>query len=162
MLNRAAFIDRDGTIIYDHGYIKDPDNVNVIDGAKEAIKLLKSKGFMVFIVTNQSGVARGIMTITDVNKVNQKLLSMIGGSIIDDILICAHGPDEQCLCRKPGTALVEQVAKKYKIDLTSSYSIGDKDSDKELGIKMGGKGIKLGEKNINTLLDAAKLIIKEN
>jgi len=159
MLNKAVFIDRDGTIIYDHGYTKDPNNVNILDGAKEAIKLLRSKGFMIFIVTNQSGVARGMLTISDVDKVNKKLLSMIGNNLIDEILICTHGPDAKCSCRKPGTALVEKAAKEYKIDLTQSFSIGDKNSDKELGIKMGGTGIKLGEDGIKTLLDAAKQII---
>ena len=159
MSNKAVFIDRDGTIIYDHGYIKNPNMVNVLDGAKEAIQLLRANGFMTFIITNQSGVARGLMTESDVEKVNHKLLSEIGSSLIDDILICTHGPDANCACRKPGTALVEKAAKEYEIDLTKSYSIGDKDSDKELGIKMGGKGIKLGENEIKTLLDAAKQII---
>lgn len=162
MSNKAVFIDRDGTIIYDYGYIKDPQKVNLLYGAKEAIQLLRSKGFMIFIVTNQSGVARGMMTTADVEKVNQKLLSEIGISLIDDILICTHGPDEKCACRKPGTALVEKAAKEYKIDLEQSYAIGDKDSDKELGIRMGGTGIKLGEEGIKTLLDAAKLIIGAN
>jgi histidinol-phosphate phosphatase family protein len=117
---------------------------------------------MVFIVTNQSGVARGMMTVDDVNKVNEKMLSLLGKGLIDDILICTHGPDENCSCRKPGTTLVERAAKEHGIDLSRSYSIGDKDSDKELGVKMGGNGIKLGEKGIKTLLDAAKTIVKEN
>ena len=162
MANKAVFIDSDGTIIYDHGYIKDPEKVNLLYGAKEAIQLLRSNGFMIFIVTNQSGVARGMMTASDVEKVNQKLLYAIGSRLIDDILICTHGPDENCSCRKPGTALVEKAAKAHKIDLEQSYAIGDKDSDKELGIKMGGTGIKLGEDGIKTLLDAAKLIIGAN
>jgi len=159
MANKAVFIDRDGTIIYDRVYIKDPNMVNILDGAKDAIKLLRKNGFMTFIVTNQSGVGRGMMTIADVEKVNQKLLAMIGSSLIDDILICTHAPDAKCDCRKPGTALVQKAAKEYKIDLTKSFSIGDKDSDKELGTKMGGTGIKLGENGIKTLLDAAKQII---
>ena len=162
MSNKAVFIDRDGTIIYDHGYIKDPSKVDILDGAKEAIGLLKSNGFIVFIATNQSGVARGMMTIDDVNKVNEKMLSLLGKGLIDDILVCTHGPDENCSCRKPGTTLVKKAAKEHKIDLSRSYSIGDKDSDKELGIKMGGKGIKLGENGIKTLLDAAKSIVKES
>lgn len=162
MPNKAVFIDRDGTIIYDHGYLKDPNRVNLLDGAKDAIKLLKAKGFMIFIVTNQSGVARGMMTVSDVDKINEKLLSMIGIGLIDDILICTHGPDAKCSCRKPGTALVEKAAKEHKIDLSLSYAVGDKDTDKELGTKMGGTGIKLGENGVKTLLDAAKQIIGAN
>jgi len=159
MSNKAVFLDRDGTIIYDYGYIKDTDKVKLLDGAKEAIRILKSNGFMVLIVTNQSGVARGMMTMDDVNKVNKKMLSLLGDNLIDGILICTHGPDDNCSCRKPGTELVKKAAKSHNIDLVKSYSIGDKDSDKELGQNMGGKGIKLGENGINTLLDAVKLII---
>ncbi len=163
MLNKAVFIDRDGTIIYDHGYINDPSKVDLLEGAKEAISLLRDNGFMIFVVTNQSGVARGMMTINDVNKVNEKMLSVLGKDLIDDVLICTHGPDDKCSCRKPGTALVEKAAKDYKIDLSASYSVGDKDSDRDLGTRMGGKGIKLGEKEgIRTLLDAAKIIVKES
>ena len=162
MSNKAAFIDRDGTIIHDYGYIKDPDKVELLEGAKKALGLLKAHGFMVIIVTNQSGVARGMMTIEDVSKVNKRLLDLVGTDLIDDILICTHGPDDNCSCRKPGTDLVKKAAKKHNIDLHSSFAIGDKDSDKELGTNMGGSGIKLGEGNISTLLEAVKKIIGDN
>jgi D-glycero-D-manno-heptose 1,7-bisphosphate phosphatase len=84
----------------------------------------------------------------------------IGRDKIKEILICPHKPEEKCSCRKPETKLVEEVAKKYKLDLKRSYTIGDKDCDKQLGINFGGTGIKIGENKINNLLDAVSWIIK--
>ncbi|MCX6112766.1 MAG: HAD family hydrolase [Proteobacteria bacterium] len=163
MANKAVFLDRDGTIMHDHGYIKDPQKVDILPGVSEAVDILIDNGFMLFIVTNQSGIGRGIMTMADVNKVNDKMLSYIGRNKIKEILICPHGPDESCSCRKPGLKLVEAAEKKYKLDLKYSYSIGDKDCDRQLGENFGGTGIKIGEKGIKNLLNAAIFIIeKEN
>jgi D-glycero-D-manno-heptose 1,7-bisphosphate phosphatase len=158
MSNRAIFIDRDGTLIIDHGYIKDPNIVELIPGTKQALEMLKSAGFMLFIVTNQSGVGRGMMTTSDVKAVNDRLIQLIGEDLITQILTCYHTPDDNCNCRKPNTKLIEDIKTKYDLDLSNSYSIGDKDSDKQLGENLGGKGIKIGENNINTLLDAVKQI----
>ena len=160
MSNKAIFLDRDGTLIFDHGYIKDPNLVEILPGVREAIDLFIKHGFKLFIVTCQSGVGRGMMTMDDVNKVNARLFGLLGRNNFVDILICPHSPDDKCLCRKPATLLVEQASKKHNIDLRVSYSIGDKDSDKQLGTNMSGKGIKLGEEKIKSLLDAAKEIIQ--
>ena len=163
MANKAVFLDRDGTIIVDHGYIKDPQKVDIMPGISEAIDALIDSGFLLFIVTNQSGIARGMMTITDVNRVNDKMLSYIGRDKVKEILICPHGPEEKCSCRKPGIKLVEEAGKRYKLDLKHSYSIGDKDCDKQLGDNFGGTGIKVGDNGIKNLLDAVTFIIeKEN
>ncbi len=163
MANKAVFLDRDGTIIVDHGYIKDPQKVDILPGISEAIDALIDRGFLLFIITNQSGIRRGMMTITDVNKVNDKMLSYIGRDKIKEILICPHGPEEACSCRKPGIKLVEDMGKRYRLDLQHSYSVGDKDCDKQLGDNFGGVGIKIGEAGIKNLLDAANFIIeKEN
>ena len=158
--NRAIFLDRDGTLIFDHGYIKDPDKVDVLPGVIESLELLLKHGFMLFVVTNQSGVGRGMMSMDDVHLVNKKMLEIIGADKIKEILICPHAPDENCECRKPNTKLVDSVIEKYHISRIDSYSIGDKDSDKELAERFGGTGIKLGENGINSLLDATKFIIK--
>ncbi|MEI6092575.1 MAG: HAD-IIIA family hydrolase [bacterium] len=161
MSNRAIFLDRDGTIIIDHGYIKDPAKVDIMPGISEAIDMLIENGFMLFIATNQSGIGRGKMTSLDVDKVNDKMLSYIGRDKIKEILICPHSPDDKCSCRKPEIKLVEEVAKRYKLNLKDSYSIGDKDCDKQLGINFGGTGIKIGENKISNLLDAANWILKK-
>jgi histidinol-phosphate phosphatase family protein len=159
MSNKAIFLDRDGTIIIDHGYIKNPEKVNVMPGVSEAIEMLSDNGFMLFIATNQSGIGRKMMTAADVEKVNDKILSYIGRDKIKEILICPHDPNENCACRKPGTKLVEEAARKYDLDLPRSYSIGDKDCDRDLAKNFGGSGIKIGENNINSLLDAVKFIL---
>lgn len=158
MLNKAVFVDRDGTIIFDYGYIKDPEKVDLLPKAKEALGLLKKSGFMVFIITNQSGVGRGMMTSKDVSMVNQRLMELLSPMTIDGILVCEHSPEDDCNCRKPRTGLVDDIIKRHKIDPASSYAIGDKDSDRDLGRNIGGKGIKLGEHGIKTLWDAALFI----
>jgi D-glycero-D-manno-heptose 1,7-bisphosphate phosphatase len=159
MSNKAVFLDRDGTIIIDHGYIKNPEKVNVMPGVSESIEMLADSGFMLFIATNQSGIGRGMMKASDVESVNDKMLSYIGREKITEILICPHEPEDNCTCRKPGTKLVEEAAKKYDLDLSKSYSIGDKDCDRDLAKNFGGVGIKIGEHNINNLLDAVKFIL---
>lgn len=162
MSDRAIFLDRDGTIIIDHGYIKDPAKVDIMPGISEAIDLLIDNGFLLFIVTNQSGIGRGKMTIADVSRVNDKMLSYIGRDKIKEILICPHKPEDKCSCRKPETKLVEEIARRYKLNLKESYSIGDKDCDKQLGINFGGTGIKIGENGIANLLDAVLWLLKKN
>ena len=161
MSSKAVFIDRDGTMIFDHGYIRDPKKVEILPNVIDALGLLLKNGFLVFVVTNQSGIGRGMMTVSDVDNVNNRMLELIGRNKIKEILMCPHGPEENCPCRKPGTKLVEEAAKKYKLDLLHSYSVGDKDCDKELGQRFGGFGIKLGEHGINDLLDAVNFILKK-
>ncbi|MFH1223067.1 MAG: HAD family hydrolase [Pseudomonadota bacterium] len=157
--HKAVFLDRDATLIFDHGYMKDPKLVEVLPGVEQALQIFIKNGFKLFIVTCQSGVGRGMMTMDDVKKVNERVLELLGKDTFIDILICPHSPEDKCKCRKPGTLLVEQTAKKHNIDLKSSYSIGDKVSDKELGINMGGTGIRLGENGIKNLLDSANYIV---
>lgn len=162
MSNRAVFLDRDGTIIHDYGYIKDPEQVVLMDNVKESLQTLKSAGFLLIVISNQSGIARGLMNIEDVELVNKKMLSLLGVGLIDDIMYCPHAPSKNCSCRKPRTLLVELASQKYNIDLKSSYVIGDKDSDKELGINMGGTGIKIGANGLNSLSEAVNLIVGAN
>lgn len=157
---KAIFLDRDGTLILDHGYIKDQNMVEILPKVNLALQKLKDNGFLLFIVTNQSGVGRGMMSMADVDAVNNKLLSMLGPNIITEVLVCPHSPKDSCKCRKPATELVYAAAAKYNIDLKLSYAIGDKDSDKELGINMGGTGIKIGEAGIKDIYDAAIRILR--
>jgi histidinol-phosphate phosphatase family protein len=157
MSNKAVFIDRDGTIIFDSGYIKDVKEVKLIPKVKDALKKIKEKNFLIFIITNQSGIARGYMTIKEVEKINIKIIELIGENIVEEFLICPHHPDENCKCRKPNTALVDKVVKKYNINLKKSYSIGDKISDKKLAENFGGVGIQLG-KDAENLYKAINLL----
>lgn len=144
-MNRAVFLDRDGTINVDTGYISDPDDLVFIKGAKKGVKLLKDNGFLVFIVTNQSGIGRRYFSLKRFNAVNERLLSLFSkdGIKIDGIYFCPHHPNKKCRCRKPKPKIVYDIAKKYEIDLKKSYFVGDKLIDVQTGKNAGCKTILL-------------------
>ena len=143
MRKAAIFLDRDGTINFEVNYLYKPVDWEWIPGAIEAIKLLNANGFLVFVVSNQSGVARGEYTGEDVDKlhvyVNNQLQSHNG--TIDAFYYCQHHPDygekKQCACRKPKAGMIEQACIDYDIDLDKSWLIGDKLSDVQAGENAG-------------------------
>jgi len=138
-MKRAIFIDRDGTIIKDKGYITDVSFVELIPGSAQAINGFHSLGFIVVLVTNQSAVGRGYITeneLVEIHKRTKQLLSQ-EGSFLDAIYVCPHHPDEECSCRKPKPGLVRKACKDFNIDITKSYIIGDQKADIELGEKEG-------------------------
>ena len=142
---KAVFIDRDGTIIYDVGYPKEPDQVEILPEVCTALSSLKDQGFKLIIVSNQSGIGRGILTLEEVELVHQRLISVLGkrGISIDATYYCPHAPEENCICRKPSPEMFFWAAKDLNVDLTNSFMIGDKISDIEAGKKAGCKTILL-------------------
>lgn len=140
---RAVFFDRDGTLIKDVPYLKDPGEVVLIPGAAEAIKRLNTADIKAVIITNQSGVGRGFYSDTDVRDVNNRLgeLLRLEGARLDGIYYCPHRPDEACQCRKPSGGLVITAAEELSIDIHGSYVVGDKVSDMELAARVGAKGV---------------------
>ncbi|PLX19057.1 MAG: HAD family hydrolase [Candidatus Muiribacterium halophilum] len=144
-MNKAIMLDRDGTIIQDKDYLKDPEDIELIKGADKALKRLSDIGFNLIIVTNQSGIARGMFTLEDVYKVNNRLSDILAEKdvFIKKYYICPHHPefDGQCDCRKPGIKNVKIAEKEFDIDLKSSYFVGDKCSDVLCGRNAGMKGI---------------------
>lgn len=162
MKKRAVFLDRDGTINYDSGYIGNPNLVKLLPGVSEGIKFLKNKlDFLIVVISNQSGVARGYFTNADVEKVNKKVNELLKeeNTEIDYFYYCPHHPDfntkEECNCRKPSPQMVLDAAKELDIDLNHSYFVGDKFSDILCGKNAGVKTILLknssNEKKINQL-----------
>ena len=143
MKRRVVFLDRDGTINEDVGYLSDPAGLVLIPGAAMAVRLLNEAGVMVVVVSNQSGVGRGYYTDTDVEAVNQRLILLLGesGASVDALYWCNHHPDEGCDCRKPGPGLVAKAVEELSVDVTGSYVVGDKVSDVELAGNIGAKGI---------------------
>lgn len=139
----AVFLDRDGTLNEDTGYIDSPERLILIEGASSAIKKLNAEGFKVVIITNQSGVARGYFSQEALDAVNKKLVRILeaDNAYLDGIYYCPHHPDDDCECRKPKTGMLEQAKKDLAIDLKKSYIVGDKASDVEIAHKIGGKGI---------------------
>lgn len=145
-MKRAIFLDRDGTIIKDRGYLNTPEFLRFKTGVISGLRLLQDKGFYLFIVTNQSGVKRGWVSRERVLEINRTLIMRLKQNkiFIKDIGVCFHHPKELCRCRKPATFLILRLLKKYpEINITNSYVIGDKDSDVKLALNVGAKGIKV-------------------
>lgn len=136
----AVFLDRDGTIIKEKEYLHNPDEVELLPGAGLALAQLQRQGFILIVVTNQSGIGRGYYTETEMHAVNDRLRQLLANNGIKldarQIYFCPHVPDENCACRKPATAMAEQAAKDWNIDLPRSFVIGDKLADVELGANL--------------------------
>ena len=145
-MHRAVFLDRDGTINEDVGYISDPAEFELIPGAVAAMNRLRAAGFRLPLVTNQAGVGRGLMSEGQLNRVLvafQDLLRREGTSV-DGVYYCPHDPKEgigayktACDCRKPGHGMLTRAARDLGIDLTRSYMIGDHWTDAEAGLRAG-------------------------
>jgi D-glycero-D-manno-heptose 1,7-bisphosphate phosphatase len=146
----AIFLDRDGTINEDIGYASHPDDLNIYSFAAEAIRLINDAGFKVIVVTNQSGIARGLYDEAMLSTIHKKLIGELEshGARIDAVYYCPHHPRignqtyrQDCLCRKPQTGMLEQAAREHDINLLESFVIGDKASDINLATNAGAQGI---------------------
>ena len=144
---RAVFLDRDGTINEEMGYLSDPSKVALLPGAAGAIARLRDAGLLVVVLTNQSGIARGYYTGRELEVVNDALQRMLveRGARIDAFYFCPHHPEfgdkADGGCRKPKPGMAVRAAEELGIDLARSYFVGDKCSDVELGVNAGGKPI---------------------
>ncbi|MEO5590669.1 MAG: HAD family hydrolase [Gemmatimonadaceae bacterium] len=139
----AVFLDRDGTIIRDVHYIADPGDVELLPGVSTAIERVNSAGVPVIVITNQSGIARGMFTVSDYEQVAARVdqLLSVADAHLDATYYCPHGPDDGCECRKPGTLLYRNAAAEYDIDLAASLYIGDRLRDIEPAFSLGGHGV---------------------
>ncbi|MBM4182892.1 MAG: HAD family hydrolase [Gemmatimonadetes bacterium] len=144
-LRPAVFVDRDGTIIVERSYLADPAGVALVPGVPDALRGLRGAGFAVVIVTNQSGIARGLYTEADYEAVTERLRQVLAadGVTVDGVEHCAHHPDVTgpCECRKPGTGMHRRAAAALGIDLARSYCVGDKLADVLPAAELGGRGI---------------------
>ncbi len=138
----CLFIDRDGTLIEERNYLSDPEQVALIPGAAEAVRRAREAGWLVVVLTNQSGVGRGYFTLEDVAGVNRRVEEMLAqeGAGLDGIFVCPHSPEEDCPCRKPRPGLVEAAARQLPADLRRSWMVGDKPADLELARNAGLRG----------------------
>ena len=160
--NRAVFIDRDDTLAKDVPYCHEPDKFHLFEGVPEAVKRLNDSGFLVIVITNQSGIGRGYFTVDDLNAVNFKMCRDIeaGGGHIDDIFYCPHAPDEKCSCRKPEIGMGIQAIMKHGINPHRSFMVGDHDKDIEFGKRLGCRSIKVSEEF--KFVDAVEMITRLN
>ncbi|MBN1483031.1 HAD family hydrolase [candidate division KSB1 bacterium] len=136
-MQKAVFFDRDDTLIVNIPYNGDPDRVELLPGAQEACRQLKRQKYSLFIISNQSGVGRGLITPEQVKAVNDRVLELLGDDIISDVFCCFDLPDDSPDCRKPSNKMICSAAEKYNIDLSRSFMIGDKPSDIQAGINAG-------------------------
>ena len=140
-LTPAIFLDRDGTLMEDTGYVGDPAHVRVFDGVREALAALKARGFLTVIVTNQSGIPRGKFTLADFEAVHARFLELIGPGLINATYMCADHPDTATDRRKPGPGMLLEAARDLGIDLARSWMVGDRTADLEAGRRAGARSI---------------------
>ena len=155
MASRAVFLDRDGTIVEDPGFLHEPEKVTLLPGAAEAIRRLNIADYRVVIVTNQSGIGRGRYTVDDYEAVQRRLVELLAarGARIDGAYVCPHHPQLSgpCDCRKPGLKLFREAAEAFDIDFSRSWWVGDRLSDVQPARLLGGGGILVatGEGNLH-------------
>lgn len=139
----TVFLDRDGTLNHDPGYLKSAAELKLLPGVPAALARLKAAGAKLVVVTNQSGVGRGIFTLKDLETIHARLEGLLEqeGAVLDAIYFCPHHPDDGCLCRKPGRGMVDRAVSELQVDLRRSYLIGDHMRDMQLARVVGAKPI---------------------
>ena len=157
MSRAAIFFDRDGTLMRDAEYASRPEQVELLPGAAGAVRDLAASGFLIVLVTNQSGIGRGLFAPDDYDRVHARLVELLAqeGARLDDAYHCPHAPDEGCDCRKPGTALFERAARDHDIDFSRSWSIGDRWRDLAPAQALGATGL-LVPSDATPLLDVER------
>ena len=151
---RAIFLDRDGTMNVSKGFISKADDLELIPGTIDAIKAINKSGALAIVITNQPVIARGECSFEELHNIHNKLKTFLGekGAFVDDIFYCPHHPDKgfegevpelkfDCECRKPKTGMIEEAVKKYNIDLSKSYMVGDSTMDLETARNAGIKSV---------------------
>lgn len=147
MIN-AVFIDRDGVVTNNanHYYVFRIEDMELVEGIAENLKAIQDKGYKLFMVTNQGGIAKGEYTMQDVEILHARMQEILAqeGVHIEDIAVCPHhNKIEKCLCRKPEPLMIEKLIAKYHIDAKQAYFIGDSDTDMQAAERAGVKGIKI-------------------
>ena len=177
-MNKAIFLDRDGTLNPDPGFISKPEDFNLFDGVTEALKRLKDAGFLLILITNQSGISRGLITEEQLEAVHDKLKRLLkeAGAELDGIYYCPHHPEHPykgisiCDCRKPAPGLILRAIAEHDIDPSKSYMIGDRKSDIKIGLNSNVYPVFIGDKAIegyeniptfNNLLQATDYILSK-
>ena len=142
-LSPAVFIDRDGTIMEDCIYCSDPNDVKIFSGVPEALQRLKSNGFKLIIITNQSGIGRGLFTVEQYRAVEAELLRQLGDGLIDATYFCPDVPGQNSTHRKPAPGMIVVATREHLIDLSRSFLIGDAEIDVECAHNAGVRGIRV-------------------
>ena len=134
----AAFVDRDGTLIEEMNFLSRIEDLRLFPFTYESVKLLKDAGYLVIVVTNQSGIGRSIFDEASMHEIHDEIQVQLAG-MIDAFYFCPHLPCDGCACRKPGTGMIDAALKDFAIDLERSWIFGDKKIDVETGLAAGIK-----------------------
>ncbi len=136
---KALFLDRDGTLIVDKHYLADPAGVELIPGVASALEQARAAGYALFLFTNQSGIARGLYTLDDVHRCNQRMDELLGlnGSIWADICIATEGPDEPMRYRKPSPRFITESIARHRLNPAECWMVGDREGDIQAGLGAG-------------------------
>jgi D-glycero-D-manno-heptose 1,7-bisphosphate phosphatase len=139
MTRRFVVLDRDGTIIVEREYLSDPRGVELLPGAVAGLRHLRSLGLRLVVVTNQSGVGRGYFDEAQLERINARMLDLLAteGVHLDGLYYCPHMPEDRCTCRKPQPGLLLRAAEDFEFDPPTSFVVGDKVADIELGRRVG-------------------------
>lgn len=170
-MNKAIFLDRDGTINVEKNYLYKIDDFEFLPGVVEALKKLQDAGYLLIIITNQSGIGRGYYTEKDFKKLNVWMVSTLKemGVIINAVYYCPHLPDARikeyridCECRKPKLGMYYQAIKDYDLDLSHCYAIGDKIRDCAICEDSECKGFLVDSNEKQSVIDAVKQYVYKN
>ena len=173
-MRRAVFLDRDGTIMEEVGYCSDPAQVLVYDGAREAIQRLRDAGFLIVVITNQSGIGHGFITEPQYRKVHAEMIGQLHPVPIDAVYYSTETPENASPRRKPNPGMVLEAQAEFDIDLPRSYFVGDRAGDVECGRNSGtrtvlvdtGYGLQTAECSpdfrAKDLVEAAAWILKDS
>jgi heptosyltransferase-2 len=139
----AVLVDRDGTLNQDCGYVTSPDELVLFPGVPEAIFRLNQLGALVIMITNQSAIGRGMMTVETLQEIHEAFAGLLHpcGARIDGIFFCPHHPQDGCHCRKPNVGLIQQAVEHFSLELSRCFFVGDKRSDLEAAQKIGVPGV---------------------
>ena len=162
--NKALFLDRDGVINEDAGYVCEIEDFKFIDGIFDALREFTGAGYKLFVVTNQSGIGRGYYTQEQFDALNKFMLESFKKEqiFITKVYFCPHAPEQKCTCRKPNPKMILDAKDEFKIDLENSLMIGDKPSDVEAGKRAGvGKNFLLDGVNFKDVRDVLNKLKKE-
>ena len=165
------FLDRDGTIIRDVGYLRDPSEITFLPGSIEALSVMSATGFLLILVSNQSGIGRGLITQEQADSVHRCFEELLGreGVRLSASYYCPHRPEDNCQCRKPRTGLLERASMELDIDMETSVMVGDRETDVDAGTGSGCRAILIDPTGIDRpgafctvpdLASAAELVVK--
>ena len=160
---KALFLDRDGIINIDHSYVYKIEDFEFVEGIFDLVKRFADNGYLIFIITNQSGIGRGYYTEESFTTLTQWMIERFiqEGIHVEKVYYCPHSPETKCHCRKPETGMIDEAMKSYDIDLSRSWMIGDKQSDIDLAKNTDiGKSIYIGDKSVNNAIYSFKTILE--